>query len=453
MLDYHVFSALRNADNRIHCPSKLSDKMTKTFDMLLSLLLTGSVLLSQSSTEAEEHKYMGTATCASSNCHGAAAPRKGSNVLHNEYTTWSKKDAHSKAWRVLTNEDSKKISHNLGLGDPSKEPLCLKCHSTFIGEKVRGDKYTVEDGVSCESCHGASEDWLKSHTSSSSSHEDNLEDGMKNLVPVKARAELCLSCHQGNDDKFVNHRMIGAGHPRLSFELDTYSMIQPRHWDYDADYQERKGKYEPVRAWLVGQIKVAEGAINVMASEKRARNGIWPELSLFNCYACHHSLTQKQWRTREYKNGPGELRLNLSSLLLIHDAFTTLAPDIAVKLESSLSRLHDLYKKGEASDLLKDISKILSKDALGVAESIPLDSKTRLALLRNVSQFAATTPHPQYEEAEQLAMGISAILSTDPEKEKSLKSQVKKLYTALKSPEEFVAEAFTEAAKELAEAI
>lgn len=427
--------------------------MIKLFTIWVPLLLIGSVMLCPDFGFANDQKYMGTATCSSSNCHGAASPRKGSNILHNEYTTWSKKDAHSKAWRVLNNADSKKIAHNLGIADPSKDQICLNCHATNVPADVRGDKFSIEDGVTCESCHGPAEDWLKSHTNSSTSHVDNVDDGMYELVPLEARAEFCLSCHQGNDNKFVDHKLIGAGHPRLSFELDTYSMIQPRHWDYDKDYQERKGHYEPVRAWLIGQVKVAQEKIAVMSSAKRSSNGIWPELSMFNCYSCHHTLTQKQWREREYKNGPGELSLNVSSILLVQEAFNTLAPDISVKLESILSQLHDQYKNGKASDLLSSLTKIIGNDALQVAKSNPLDEATRLALLKRVSQFAATIPHPQYEEAEQLAMGVSAILSSDPKREKELKLLVKELYTSLTSPEEFIAEDFTTAAKKLAAAI
>ena len=57
-----------------------------------------------------------------------------------------------------------------------------------------------------------------------------------------ARAQLCLSCHFGTEqNKFVTHRIMGAGHPRMSFELDTFTAIQPAHYIADKDYAERKG--------------------------------------------------------------------------------------------------------------------------------------------------------------------------------------------------------------------
>ncbi|MDZ4787282.1 MAG: multiheme c-type cytochrome [bacterium] len=420
--------------------------------MKLSLKLpiyTILVLLVTNSVFSEDSKYLGTGSCSSSNCHGSVNPIKGSRILQNEYVTWVKKDAHSKAWRILTNEDSKKIAHNLGIGEPSKETLCLNCHSTNIPSHLRGEKYSIEDGVTCESCHGAAENWLKSHASSKTSHNENLENGMRDLVSLEKRSEFCLSCHLGTDNKFVNHKMIGAGHPRLSFELDTFSMTQPKHWELDTDYQERKASYEPIRAWLIGQTQISIQTVKLLASDKRTKNGIWPELSLFNCYACHHSLTSKQWLKREYKYGPGELRLNLSSLLVVKESLSILDNELATLISLKLEELHEQYKVGKAQPLLKSMEEILSNQIIKLVSKDPLNSVTARKLLQKIVSLAANTPHFQYEEAEQLAMGISAILSSNKPLEKKLFKQVEALYTSLRSPEEFVAEEFRESAREL----
>jgi nitrate reductase cytochrome c-type subunit len=412
----------------------------------LALIVTLTIA-TLSFASAQDSKYMGAGTCASSNCHGSPVPRNATNVLQNEYTTWSKKDAHSKAWRVLTSEDSKKIGYNLGISDPSKEKLCLNCHAPIVPENLKGPKYAVEDGVSCESCHGASEGWLKSHTTKSATHEENLTKGLHDFSSLEDRAKFCLDCHQGNDSQYVDHRMIGAGHPRLSFELDTYSMIQPKHWQYDDDYIRRKGAYEPIKAWLSGQIQVARGSLALMASEKRSKNGIWPELSMFNCYACHHSLDQKQWRTREYKNGPGELRLNISSLLVVRDAMNVLSETTALKIGEDLKKLHTVYKTGDAKSLIADLDSLLANEATVATNSYNYSSDSMMSLLKGVAKFAATTPHPQYEEAEQLAMGLSAILSANPKEEKRLQPAIDKIYGSLKNTADFEAEAFTKAAQ------
>src|SRR3954471_18828492 len=66
--------------------------------------------------------YMGPASCASSNCHGAVRPRRVFDVLQNEHFTWLRGGArHYTAWRVLFNARSATIARNLGLASPAAE--------------------------------------------------------------------------------------------------------------------------------------------------------------------------------------------------------------------------------------------------------------------------------------------------------------------------------------------
>ncbi|MCB0339511.1 MAG: hypothetical protein KDD53_07905, partial [Bdellovibrionales bacterium] len=303
----------------------------------LGLLVTVLIGASLNANAQTEGKYLGVATCASSNCHGSTAPRKGSNILHNEYVTWKKHDAHSRAWSVLNSDESKKIAKNLGIAAAHKEKLCLECHTTYVPvESHRSEKFSENDGVGCESCHGAAEKWLKPHAASDATHANNISLGMTDLVPINKRAALCLSCHYGTDEKFVSHRLMGAGHPRLSFELDTFSMIQPAHWELDKDYRDRKGEYTSARGWMVGQAALSIEMTKALLSDKRSKDGIWPELTLFNCYACHHDLTTDQWKVRDYDKRPGQLRLNISSLRIVSEVAKILAPQESKRLKAAI---------------------------------------------------------------------------------------------------------------------
>ncbi len=225
---------------------------------------------------------------------------------------------------MLLNEDSQKIAKHLGIQQPEQEPLCLRCHATYVPDiESRGPKYSLEDGVSCESCHGAAEKWLPTHSVAGATHEQNIENQLANIAPLDKRAKMCLSCHYGTDEKTVNHNLYGAGHPRLSFELDTFGVLQPKHWVVDDDYRKRKSEYVPVVTWLVGQTVQAHESLIAIDSPKRSRNGWYPELSLFDCNSCHHNLTDEQWKVRSYAAGqPGELRLNLPSLMVLREAFS-----------------------------------------------------------------------------------------------------------------------------------
>ena len=173
--------------------------------------------------------HEGVATCAGSMCHGSVKQYKQTNILHNEYITWDRRDVHSRAYNKLFQDDFKAITDKLGLKAPHEEPICLDCHASNIKPEHRGTKFQMTDGIGCETCHGGSEDWLSSHTDKEATHAKNIERGLYPTDDIVMRARLCMSCHYGNDHQFVTHDIMGAGHPRISFELDTFTELQPKH--------------------------------------------------------------------------------------------------------------------------------------------------------------------------------------------------------------------------------
>ena len=76
-------------------------------------------------------KHVGVVNCASSLCHGSISEWKGSNVLQNEYVTWSRVDKHAvRASQVLRSDRSRRIAANLGLKQPAHEAkVCVDCHA------------------------------------------------------------------------------------------------------------------------------------------------------------------------------------------------------------------------------------------------------------------------------------------------------------------------------------
>src|SRR3954471_21936753 len=75
------------------------------------------------------HASVGIVNCASSLCHGSVKPFDKSNVLQNEYVTWSRLDKHARAFTVLGNAQSERIAKNLGIGNPTAAKVCLDCHA------------------------------------------------------------------------------------------------------------------------------------------------------------------------------------------------------------------------------------------------------------------------------------------------------------------------------------
>ena len=106
---------------------------------------------------------------------------------------------------------------------------------------MRGADFKVSEGVSCESCHGAAENWLRSHTRTDYTRADRTAAGMRDLQNLYIRANTCVACHQ-----VVSQPLLKAGHPELIFELDGQSVAEPKHWS-----AEKNGN--GAQAWLVGQ--------------------------------------------------------------------------------------------------------------------------------------------------------------------------------------------------------
>ena len=177
---------------------------------------------------------------------------------------------------MLLNDRSRRIAANLGLKQPAHEAkICVDCHGHNPPADRRGERFKASDGISCEACHGPAEHWIKSHVAPGATHEENVRNGLYPTEDPVALARLCLSCHFGNKDKFVTHRIMGAGHPRISFELDTFTQTQPPHFVVDEDWRKRKGRWDGVRVWAIGQALAAQESLDVRARpEARPRRPV-----------------------------------------------------------------------------------------------------------------------------------------------------------------------------------
>ncbi|MBV9552385.1 MAG: hypothetical protein JO032_06285, partial [Alphaproteobacteria bacterium] len=230
--------------------------------------------------------HLGVATCSGSSCHGAAERPRNSPVLGNEYLVWSTRDKHRNAYNVLLQDRAIRMAKALGLPDAANQKMCLDCHADDVAPDQRGRQFQLSDGVGCEACHGGASRWLGSHISGAS-HAQNIAAGLYPTDQPVARAERCLQCHLGDAQHFLDHRIYGAGHPRLAFELDTFTAIQPAHFVVDAGYIQRKGRVTDVQVWAVGQAISLVRRMNQVLDPRYAPKGLWPEFSMFDCQSCH----------------------------------------------------------------------------------------------------------------------------------------------------------------------
>jgi len=192
-------------------------------------------------------------SCSSSSCHG------GGGEHQNQYLVWSLRDFHSqRPVATLATARSKQIADALGIKDPATDARCTTCHAPLqnVPESLHGNNFNAGEGVSCESCHGAAENWLRSHTRPDYTYADRTAAGMRDLQNLYVRANTCVACHQN-----VNSDIIAAGHPELMFELDGQSVSEPKHWRETTNWN-------GAQAWFVGQAVALREMSWQLANEK-----------------------------------------------------------------------------------------------------------------------------------------------------------------------------------------
>jgi hypothetical protein len=296
--------------------------------------------------EIAENMHMGVATCASSVCHGKLSPQHDRNVWLNEYRIWSGDDRHARAYQTLLSEESRRMAQNLGLSSAQAAPICLDCHADNVPQDKRGPRFQISDGVGCEACHGGAEQWIESHAEVDATHADNIARGLYPTSNPLARADLCLSCHLGTRDKFATHQIMGAGHPRLSFELEAFTANQPPHFAVDDDYIARKGEIGGFRLWLAGQMRSAGRYLELLQSHLFTPGGLFPDFAFYDCHSCHHPMDDVRWSTARVGPGiaPGTLRLQRQHFDVLLAAAQALGTPEAAQLDT-LSR--DLVLAGQ----------------------------------------------------------------------------------------------------------
>ncbi len=363
---------------------------------------------SQEDNASQAAKHLGVPSCSQSTCHGSNITFADSNILRNEFRVWNENDPHARAYKTLLSADSQRIAKNLGIGSAESSDLCLGCHADNVPQEQRGDEFAIADGVSCEVCHGGGEDYLSIHTSGN--HQQSLSKGLYATEDPLKRAELCVSCHVGNDsDRKITHEIMGAGHPRLSFELNTFSSIQPAHYRVDDDYVERKGNITELQIWAVGQLVAAEQFLaNVKSFPK---SGLFPELVHMDCLGCHQEMSNVTWTANPLTKLPaGALRYNDAYLMTSYQIAKAVVPEQASPLLSQIKGLLDVE-----SVKVGDTQKInaLQKRILSIRNALietPLSTDQGLVILSALVDVGLASSHRDYASAEQSAMAINSVL-------------------------------------------
>jgi hypothetical protein len=242
---------------------------------------------------------------------------------------------------------------------------------------------------------------------------------MTPLENPKARASVCLDCHFGSDKpgQFVNHRIMAAGHPRISFEMDLFSTLQQHH-DEDTDYVQRKGKTNSVKFWAVGQAMALERSLNLFSKPGIASEGIFPEFYFYDCHSCHRQIFDAAQPTRTGVNNPGRPipegmpPYNDENMIMLAAAARVAAPALATQLDAKVRAFHVgmTRNRGAAVAAARDLNATVA-DLIVAFEGRSFGPDSAQRMVREIASQAIRERFTDYEGSVQAVMAVDTLLS------------------------------------------
>ncbi len=291
-------------------------------------------------------KVLGSESCAK--CHDA------------EIAVWKKTPHYGTFKQLHRKPEAKEIAKRMGIRSIKRGETCIKCHYT---EQAHGGKTKAISGISCESCHGASKDWIKLHNDyggpnvsklqESADHkiarrEKSIAHGMRNPVNLYLVARSCLNCHTTPNEKLVNVGQHPAG--STNFELISWSQGMVRH-----------------------NFMASDGKHNTPSSPERLRvmfvSGVMADLEFSLRATAKASVKAKFGVTNALRANTMRKQLNLIQSRINHPAIQqAVAAANAVEL-----KLGNKVALEQAADAIADAGFEFAKNASG-AELAALDS-------------------------------------------------------------------------------
>lgn len=398
-------------------------------------------------------KYVGPGSCAASSCHGGIQPRNTTKVLQNEYSTWIVQDRHSRAYAALLEPRSVRMAKILNIGPPQKAHECLVCHALDVPSAQMARPIDLSDGVSCESCHGPASKWLGPHVQMDASYSDMVKLGLIDNRNLVIRAKNCLTCHLGSPTQEVTHEMLAAGHPDLTFELDSFQSIEPPHWVEWAQGQPKPGvdSLYGVRIWSVGQIVQLRQSLLKLVRDVNSNH--WPEYTDMNCFSCHHPLTSSanSWRQAVGYNGrrPGNPSYNMSRYIVFELFLDEIDPSGSAKLKQDMATVYS-----EASELNPNRAMLVQNAKIAADDAKTLESEVNNAvythartmdLMLSISGAGQAISLQGERSAEQAAMALDSLYIADTkgsQQNPAVRSSINAMYRMLSNPSAYNAPAF-----------
>lgn len=416
---------------------------------LLLALPSAPLKAGSAAPETPLRAHMGVASCAGSTCHGRSVP-SGTPVRQDELQRWQEESspggAHSRAWRVIGEPRGQAIVRRLGLDSAGVMRECAGCHTT-------PGSSSVAEGVGCEACHGDAKGWLAAHYTVGTSHARNVAQGMTDLTVPRVRAGVCLDCHLSGDGQgqFIAHRIMAAGHPRITFELDLFSTLQQHH-DEDADYAARKGhKTNAMQMWAIGQAEAVARGLALYSQPAKANDGVFPEFTFYDCHSCHRRIYDGEEANVSAVPNPGRpIRTGMppyndENMILLAAAARVVAPGEAATFDARSKAFHRAMGAGRGEAVAAAQALRQSANALSARfAATPFNRDQAFAVIDAIASDAISERFTDYAGSVQSVMALDTLLNgmvnsgmVTAGGAGALRIQINQAYAAVRDPNGF----------------
>jgi len=163
-------------------------KISMTFIIVLAVSFLGLSLYKANYLGGA--KYVGVKTCGM--CHKKES-------VGQQLKIWQE-SKHAQAYKTLQTQEADKIAKDKGFKTKAAEtPECLKCHVSGynVDPSLLDNKFKIEDGVQCETCHGPGSEYKSKKVM-----EDKKLAVEKGLMVYDNIETLCVKCHNEESPAF-----------------------------------------------------------------------------------------------------------------------------------------------------------------------------------------------------------------------------------------------------------
>jgi hypothetical protein len=169
---------------------------TRTTLRLLSYAVVSTFFLWTLAAQGK-NSYEGTAVCGM--CHKTAKQGEQLKVWQGS--------GHAQAYKTLLTDEAKAIATEKGVGAPEKAAACLKCHAPAhdVDAALLGKKFSQEDGVQCETCHGPGSAYKNMKVM-----KDKKLAVEAGLIVHEDGEKFCVTCHNSESPTFKGFKYAEA---------------------------------------------------------------------------------------------------------------------------------------------------------------------------------------------------------------------------------------------------